>query len=138
MTVHLDTTQPPPHPPTLAEAQALIDLLGQVGGPLQTRVAELEERLRLTSRNSSKPPSRDGLAVQGERGDSGGSGRRRGGQAGPRGVQRALGPGEAVDPVPPCLPAAVWACGGAVRVAEQPCGRHQGFALPPRRPVVTE
>jgi hypothetical protein len=35
MTVHLDTTQPPPHPPTLAEAHALIDLLWQVVGQLQ-------------------------------------------------------------------------------------------------------
>ena len=58
MTVHLDTTQPPPHPPTLAEAHALIDLLWQVIGQLQTRVAELEEQLRLTSRiRPSHPPA---------------------------------------------------------------------------------
>jgi len=75
MTVHLDTTQPPLHPSTLAEAHALIDLLWQVVGQLQTRVAELEEQLRLTSRNSSKPPSSDGPAVQRAGGARGGSGR---------------------------------------------------------------
>lgn len=138
MTVHLDTTQPPPHPPTLAEAHALIDLLWQVVGQLQTRVTELEEQLRLTSRNSSKPPSSDGPAVQRAGSAAGGSGRRRGGQPGHRGVQRALVPVEAVDQVYPCLPPAVCACGGEVRVAEHPCVRHQVFELPPIRPVVTE
>ncbi len=103
MTVHLDTTQPPPHPPTLAEAHALIDLLWQVVGQLQTRVTELEEQLRLTSRNSSKPPSSDGPAVQRAGGATEGSGRRRGGQPGHRGVQRALVPVEAVDQVHPCV-----------------------------------
>ena len=53
-------------------------------------------------------------------------------------MQRALVAVEAVDQVHPCLPPAVCACGGEVRVAAQPCGRHQGFELPPIRPVVTE
>ena len=94
MIVHLDTTQPPPHPPTLAEAHALIDRLWQVIDQLQTRVAELEERLRLNSRNSSKPPSSDGPFVQRVGGTTGESGRRRGGQPGHQGVQRALVPVE--------------------------------------------
>src|SRR5512143_4308037 len=123
MIVHLDTTPPPPHPPTLAEAHALIALLWQVVGQLQTRMAELQERLRLTSRNSSKPPSSDGPAVQRAGGATGGSGRRHGGQPGHRGVHRALVPLAAVDQVYPCLPPAVCACGGKVQVAEQPCVR---------------
>jgi transposase len=45
---------------------------------------------------------------------------------------------EAVDQVYPCRPPTVCACGGEVRVAEQPCVRHQVFELPPIRPIVTE
>jgi transposase len=138
MMVHLDTTQPPPHPPIRAEAQALIDLWWQVVGQRQTRVTEWEEPLRLTSRNASKPPSSDGPAVQRVGGATGESGRRRGGQPGHRGVQRAFVPVEAVDPVHPGLPSAVWAGGGEVGVAEPPWVRHQVFELPSLRPVVTE
>jgi hypothetical protein len=63
MALKLDFTQPPPPVQTLAEAQALIGVLWEIARrveSLQGRVAELEEQVSLSSRNSSQPPSQDG------------------------------------------------------------------------------
>ncbi|MBF0341165.1 MAG: hypothetical protein HQL95_09435 [Magnetococcales bacterium] len=66
------------------ENQGLRDLVAQqqeqIAALLQ-RVAQLEERLKLNSRNSSKPPSGDGPGV-GPR-SKGPTGRKRGGQGAP-------------------------------------------------------
>ena len=64
MIMPFDVTQPPPQPQTLEEAQAVIDVLWDTLGQLQARILELEEQLRLTSRNSSKPPSSDGPGTE--------------------------------------------------------------------------
>ena len=117
MIIPFDVTQPPPRPQTLEQAQALIDVLWDTLGQMQARILELEERLRLTSRNSSKPPSSDGLATERRGPGRRGRGRRCGGQPGHPGVKRALVPLEEVDQVYPCWPAERCACGGEIRPA---------------------
>ena len=129
MIIPFDVTQPPPRPQTLEEAQVLIDVLWDTLGQMQARILELEERLRLTSHNSSKPPSSDGPGMERRYPERQRSGRRRGGQPGHAGVKRALVPLEEVDQVYPCWPVGRCACGGEIRVADTPCERHQVFEL---------
>ena len=131
MIMSFDVTQPPPRPPTLEAAQAVIDVLWDALGQMQARILELEEQLRLTSRNSSKPPSSEGLATARRYPERPRSGRRRGGQPGHPGVKRALVPLEEVDQIYPCWPVERCSCGGEIRVADARCERHQVFELPP-------
>ena len=138
MIIPFDVTQPPPRPQTLEEAQALINVLWDTLGQMQARLLELEEQVRLTSRNSSKPPSSDGPATERRYPEPHRSGRRCGGQPGHPGVKRALVPLEEVDQVYPCWPAERCACGGEIKVADAPCERHQVFELPAIRPHVIE
>ena len=95
-----------------AEAEAIVDgdretalaLLMQVGElieanrRLEARVAELEQRLNRSSRNSSLPPSQDPPAAP-SRPRQPGSGRKRGGQPGHEDKNRPLLPLERVDRV---------------------------------------
>ena len=48
----------------LAQRDGLIDALRVELGAARVRIAELEARLGQSSRNSSRPPSSDGLAVE--------------------------------------------------------------------------
>ncbi|NZD48152.1 DUF6444 domain-containing protein, partial [Sphaerotilus sulfidivorans] len=50
---------PPAKPQTLAQCHEVIDTLGQQLAQLREQVAWLQERVKLDSRNSSKPPSSD-------------------------------------------------------------------------------
>src|SRR5229473_5393726 len=93
-----------------AEAEAILEgdretalaLLMRVGElieanrRLEDRVAELEQRLNRSSRNSSLPPSQDPPSAPPRSGKPG-SGRRPGGQAGHEGRNRRLLPLERVD-----------------------------------------
>jgi transposase len=95
-----------------AEAEAILDgdretavaLLIQVGElieanrRLEARVAELEQRLNRSSRNSSLPPSQDPPSTP-PRPPKPDAGRRRGGQPGHEGKNRPLLPLERVDQV---------------------------------------
>src|SRR5512135_1775801 len=138
MHIPLDVTQPPPRPQTLEQAPELIDVLWETLRKMQDRLLELEEQGRLTSRNSSKPPSSDGPARERRYPERPKSGRRGGGQPGHPGVKRALVPLWEVDQVQPCWPVAQCPCGGESRVTDAPCERHQVFELPAIRPHVTE
>jgi hypothetical protein len=138
MIISVDVTQPPPRPQTLEAAQAVIDVLWDTLGQLQARILELEEQLRLTSRNSSKPPSSEGPGTERRYPERQRSGRRRGGQPGHAGVKRALVPLEAVAQIYPCWPVERCPCGGEIRVADAPWERQQVFELPPIRPHVIE
>src|SRR3990170_1552978 len=93
-----------------AEAEAILDgeretavaLLMRVGElveanrALEARVAELEQRLNRSSRNSSLPPSQDPPSAP-PRPQKPASGRRPGGQPGHQGRSRPLLPLERVD-----------------------------------------
>src|SRR5919201_3871912 len=95
-----------------AEAEAILDgeretavaLLLRIGElveanrRLEARVAELERRLRRSSRNSSLPPSQDPPSAP-PRPQGPVSGRSRGGQPGHEGRHRRLLPPERVDEV---------------------------------------
>ncbi len=61
-----DTTVPP-KPQTLAQCHAVIYALGLQIAQLHEQMNALQERLKLNSRNSSKPPSSDGSGSGGNR-----------------------------------------------------------------------
>src|SRR6266852_851409 len=106
-----------------AEAEAILDgdretavvLLMRVGElieanrRLEVRVAELEQRLNRSSRNSSLPPSQDPPSAA-PRPRTPGSGRARGGQPGREGKHRPLRPLERVDRVVEHWPERCRAC----------------------------
>ena len=103
------------------------------------RIAELEDRLRKTSRNSSRPPSGDGLAKPPPRSRSlrKKSGRKPGGQDGHRG--QTLAPVARPDREERHEPGCCGRCGaglagGVVTAVE----RRQVFDLPPVKVRVTE
>ena len=103
------------------------------------RIAELEERLAKTSRNSSQPPSSDGLGKPPPKPRSlrGKSGRRPGGQAGHEGqtLARVAKPDHEVVHEPACC----GECGaGLAGVAVTGVERRQCFDLPPAAVEVTE
>src|SRR5512147_651884 len=133
-------TQPPPKVQTLAEAQALIEVLWEIGRQvegLKAQVAELQEQVALSSRNSSKPPSQDGPGAP--RAVPRKSGRPRGGQKGHPGHYRALVRTEQADEVVPCRPQeTVCGCGQSLPLAEEVRWRHQVIELPPIKPHITE
>lgn len=104
---------------------------------LQKRLAELEERLNKTSRNSSKPPSSDppGASPRQKRTPSG---RQRGGQKGHPGHGRRLKPPEQVNRIIEVKPVSCAVC-GALLLGEDPQPvRHQVTELPRIEPEVTE
>jgi transposase len=70
---------------------------------LLARIVELEERLRQSSQNSSRPPSSDAPAVD-RPATRPPSGRRPGGQPGHEGHQRMLLPEDEVDTIVPVKP----------------------------------
>src|SRR5262249_12245035 len=114
----------------LAEAQAELERARE-------RIAELEAQLRQTPRNSSKPPSSEGLAKPAPRSLRKKSGRRPGGQDGHKGqtLTQVARPDREVCHEPGC-------CGrcGAALAGRPVTGveRRQGFDLPAVRAEVSE
>lgn len=103
---------------------------------VEQRLARLEERLKQTSRNSSKPPSSDPppLSCPARRP----SGQRTGGQPGHPGHGRDLKPEEEVERLIEITPTAGEQC-GALLLGEDPHPvRHQVTEVPPVPPLVTE
>lgn len=104
---------------------------------LQARVAELERRLGLNSRNSSKPPSSDGLGKPPPRSSRRSSGARPGKQPGAPGA--ALAQVDDPDEVVEHRPAGCGGCGAALAAAEVVGQtRRQVFELPEIRLRVVE
>jgi len=110
---------------------------------LQDRILALEERLGLSSANSSQPPSSDRPDREGDRkkkkkkkkkktsrrqGKS--SGRKAGGQPGHPKHDRPLVPEEDVDHLERILPDACSGCGGGLMPTKDPPLRHQVVDLP--------
>ena len=117
-------------PTTLEEALGVIE-------QLLARIGELEERLRQSSQNSSRPPSSDAPAV-GRPAKRPPSGRRPGGQPGHEGHQRMLLPADQVDTMVPVKPRRCRRCAAPLHGVDATPGRHQVTELPPLQPHVTE
>lgn len=128
-TAEAAAAEPSELPQTLGECHAVIDLLRSQLGQLQEQVMTLQERLKLDSSNSSKPPSSDGPG-SGNRAQRRASTRKRGAQKGHKGYYRALLDEQDVQQITDCKPAEVCECGAAVAtVADEPI-RHQVFEVP--------
>jgi transposase len=116
-----------------------IELLRSQLTALATELASLRERIGRSSRNSSKPPSSDGLGFKPPERRKG-SGRNRGGQPGHPGSGPELLPIERVDEVVDHHPDACRRCGTLLQeVGEDPDPmRHQVIEIPPITPLVIE
>jgi transposase/uncharacterized coiled-coil protein SlyX len=120
------------------ELEALVAEQAALIAELRVEVAELRARLAANSRNSSRPPSSDGLAKPpAPKSLRGRSGRKPGGQPGHEG--RHLERVERPDEILVHVPARCGGCGGDLGDGE-PVGEEarQVFDLPPVRLVVCE
>src|SRR4051812_17881877 len=122
--------------PTYEELAALVVALQTRIAEQDARIAELERQLAASSRNSSKPPSTDGLGKPAPKSLRGRSGRKPGGQPGREG--RTLRQGAVPDEGGVHEPGACAGCGVAVVGDEGPAGgvRRQGRAAAPEGGVV--
>jgi len=116
----------------IAEVQSLRSELAKA----HARIAELEEQLGQTSRNSSKPPSSDPPTVT--RPPKPPSGRSRGAQTGHKGHKRALFPEDKVANVVDRRPSRCERCQRRLTGDDPAPRRHQVAELPPIEPVVSE
>jgi transposase len=104
---------------------------------LAMELAELRERIGRNSRNSSKPPSSDGLGFK-PPARRRGSGRKRGGQQGHPGAGPELLPIERVDEVVEHHPEACRRCSTLLQGKDPEPLRHQVIEIPPIIPLVIE
>jgi transposase len=101
-----------------------------------SRITELEAVLRTNSRNSSKPPSTDGLRRATPPKEK--TGRKAGGQPGHKGTTRDLVPEDQVDKVLDLDPQKCVHCGSPLEEAPRLDAEIRQFTeLPPAKPVVT-
>src|SRR5664279_5201810 len=123
--------------PTYAELLALVGVMHDELMTLRARVEELEAQVRQNSRNSSKPPSSDGLAKPAPKSLRTRSGRKPGGQPGHEG--RTLYQRDDPDEVVRHEPSRCDGCGRNSRAGmEIGVERRQVFDLPPVTVHVTE
>jgi transposase len=116
-----------------------IEQLERENAELRKRIERLEERLRQSSHNSSKPPSSDGPSAtppKFRRRNKKPSGRKPGGQPGHQKFSRALVPPEEVDEHHDCVPGRCEFCGTRLHGRDPQPHLHQVFHLPEVRPVV--
>lgn len=100
------------------------------------RIEELEEQLRTSSRNSSKPPSSDPFSVTRQAKTP--TGRKPGGQPGHKRHTRELFPPDKVRSVTDCKPERCSHCQHRLRGADPEPYRHQVADLPKIEPIVDE
>jgi transposase len=113
----------------IAELEAIV-------AKLLARIADLEEKLAASSRNSSKPPSSDPPTV--ERKPKAPTGRKPGGQPGHKRHEREMFPPEKVQSVVDCKPSRCGRCDARLRGEDPVPRRHQVAQLPKIEPEVTE
>jgi transposase len=115
---------------TIAQLQARIAEQDTRLAEQDARIAELERRLAASSRNSSKPPSSDGLDKPAPKSLRGRSGRKPGGQPGHQG--RTLRQVAVPDEVVVHEPGACAGCGGPLTADSAPARiiRRQVFDIP--------
>lgn len=106
---------------------------------LEKQVAELQGRLTMTSGNSNKPPSTDPPSTRAERNKKQKTGKKRGGQPGHEGKQRALVPPEDVDKFDDYFPSECESCWATLsKTPDAFAHRYQTVELPPPKLFVTE
>ncbi|MFN9645700.1 MAG: DUF6444 domain-containing protein [Cyanobacteriota bacterium] len=106
---------------------------------LINRVAQLEEQMGCSSRNSSKSPSSDGSGFKPPAQEkTKGSGCKRGGQDGHPGASRNLLPAEQCADVIPHFPTTCRGCGEALSGQDPEPHRHQVVDSPKIEPFVIE
>jgi transposase len=104
---------------------------------LETRVKDLENRLKLNSTNSSKPPSSDPIGLK-RKPPGPPSKKKRGGQPGHRKAHRALVPPEKVRDTINCKPSSCRRCGHELSGEDPEPLIHQVAELPRIEPIVDE
>ncbi len=114
----------------------MIQTQAKLLGELQGQLAVLQERIKLDSSYSSKPPSSDGPGKL-SRSQRRAIERKRGTQPGHKGHLRAMLDEGQVDRLIDCKPEVVCECGGQIELHEQ-LRRHQVFEVPPMRAQVDE
>jgi Family of unknown function (DUF6444) len=116
--------------PTYEELAALVVALQARIAEQDAQIAELKRQLAASSRNSSKPPSSDGLDKPAPKSLRGRSGRKPGGQPGREG--RTLRQVPVPDEVVMHEPGACTGCGSALTAQGSPAGiiRRQVFDIP--------
>ena len=119
-----------------AQHQEIELLRGQLTS-LATELENLRERIGRSSRNSSKPPSSDGLGFKPPERRKG-SGRKRDGKQGHPGSGPELLPIERVDEVVDHYPGACRRCGILLHGIDPDPLRHQVIEITPITPLVIE
>jgi transposase len=104
---------------------------------LEGRLKDLENRLKLNSTNSSKPPSSDPIGMK-RRPPAPTTGKKRGGQRGHRKTHRALVPPEKIRETTECKPTACRRCGQELSGDDPEPLIHQVAELPKIEPTVDE
>ena len=122
----------------ITELSAQVELQREQLARQSELLAVLQERLKLDSRNSSKPPSSDGPGSDGNRAQRRASERKRGAQKGHKGSCCALLDESQVDNIFDCKPVEVCDCGAPVQVLADEPVRHQVFDVPPVKAQVDE
>ena len=121
----------------LAERDAEIGLLREAVAGLQSQVADLAAQVKANSRNSSKPPSSDGLAKPAPKSLRGRSGRRPGRPKGQPGATMELS--DHPDKKVRHRPARCGCCGKSLKNAPVTAvERRQVIDIPPVKAVTTE
>ncbi|WP_422929064.1 DUF6444 domain-containing protein [Singulisphaera sp. PoT] len=104
---------------------------------LEARVKDLENRLKLNSTNSSKPPSSDPIGMK-RKPPTPSTGKKRGGQSGHRKAHRALAPPELIRATTECKPTVCRRCGEGLSGDDPEPLIHQVAELPKIEPLVDE
>jgi len=124
-------------PEVQAAVLALVEFYEQCTAQLEARINDLENRLKLNSTNSSKPPSSDPIGMQ-RKPPAPSSGRKRGGQPGHRKANRNLVPPEKIRQTTHCKLTACRRCGHGISGEDPEPLIHQVAELPEIEPIVNE
>ncbi len=124
-------------PEVQAAILALVEFYELRLAKLEARVNDLENRLKLNSTNSSKPPSSDPIGMK-RKPPASPSGKKRGGQPGHRKAHRALVPPEKIRGTTHCKPTACRRCGHELCGDDPEPLIHQVAELPKIEPIVDE
>lgn len=120
------------------EAKDFIRVLIAEIESLKATVAELQDQLKQSSRNSSKAPSSDSPEQRSKRRGKQPSSRSKGAQPGHKKQERRLLLEDEVDHIHPYFPHSQCDCGGLLSIEDKPRFRHQVFDLPEVRYRVSE